>query len=161
MFNEEIRKLSSSLVSRCQTKQINICIAESCTGGLLSSVITANEGASRVFERAYVSYSNQAKAEDLGVSFEILEKYGAVSENVAKAMATGALRKSPASLALAVTGVAGPTGGTEAKPVGLVYIACIGDNFDVICRNFNFDGDRNSIRLSITRAALQLLLDIA
>ncbi|MGH6801817.1 MAG: CinA family protein [Methyloceanibacter sp.] len=100
-----------------------VATAESCTGGLLAATLTAIPGSSEMFERGFVTYSNSAKSEMLGVPYWLIERHGAVSEDVARAMAGGALTHSHASLAVAVTGVAGPDGGTPEKPVGLVYFA--------------------------------------
>ena len=100
-----------------------VATAESCTGGLLAATLTAIPGSSEMFERGFVTYSNSAKSEMLGVPYWLIERHGAVSEDVARAMAGGALTHSHASLAIAVTGVAGPDGGTAEKPVGLVYFA--------------------------------------
>ena len=100
-----------------------VATAESCTGGLLAATMTAIPGSSEMFERGFVTYSNSAKSEMLGVPYWLIERHGAVSEDVARAMAGGALTHSHASLAVAVTGVAGPDGGTPEKPVGLVYFA--------------------------------------
>lgn len=100
-----------------------VATAESCTGGLLAATLTAIPGSSEMFERGFVTYSNSAKSEMLGVPYWLIERHGAVSEDVARAMAGGALTHSHASLAVAVTGVAGPDGGTAEKPVGLVYFA--------------------------------------
>jgi len=100
-----------------------VATAESCTGGLLAATLTAIPGSSEMFERGFVTYSNSAKSEMLGVPYWLIERHGAVSEDVARAMAGGALTHSHASLAVAVTGIAGPDGGTPEKPVGLVYFA--------------------------------------
>ena len=102
---------------------LKLATAESCTGGLIAAILTEVPGSSDVFERGFVTYSNEAKTELLGVPAELIEKHGAVSEEVARAMASGALGHSRADIAVAVTGVAGPGGGTTAKPVGLVHLA--------------------------------------
>jgi nicotinamide-nucleotide amidase len=114
---------AAEVLDAARTKGELIATAESCTGGLVAATLTAVPGSSDVFDRAFVSYSNAAKSEMLGVPYWLIEKHGAVSEEVARAMAGGALQHSQASLAIAVTGIAGPSGGTAEKPVGLVYFA--------------------------------------
>jgi nicotinamide-nucleotide amidase len=113
---------AASLIAALREKELMLATAESCTGGLIAAILTEVPGSSDVFERGFVTYSNAAKTALLGVLPELLAECGAVSEEVARAMAMGAISLSPASIAVAVTGVAGPGGGSEAKPVGLVYI---------------------------------------
>ena len=114
---------AAALLDAARAKGDLIATAESCTGGLVAATLTAVPGSSDVFDRGFVTYSNTAKSEMLGVPYWLFEKHGAVSEDVARAMAGGALSNSAASLAVAVTGVAGPDGGTPEKPVGLVHFA--------------------------------------
>jgi nicotinamide-nucleotide amidase len=114
---------AAELLQICRENGELLTTAESCTGGLVAATLTAIPGSSDVFERAFVTYSNAAKSEMLGVPFWLIERHGAVSEDVARAMAGGALTHSQASLAVAVTGIAGPDGGTAVKPVGLVHFA--------------------------------------
>lgn len=114
---------ASALIASAKTKELQIATAESCTGGLVAAAITAIPGASAVLERGFVTYSNAAKSEMLGVPAELIERKGAVSQEVALAMVDGALKNSRADIAVAVTGIAGPDGGSEQKPVGLVHIA--------------------------------------
>jgi nicotinamide-nucleotide amidase len=114
---------AAELLQICRENSELLATAESCTGGLLSATLTAIPGSSDVFERGFVTYSNAAKSEMLGVPFWLIERHGAVSEDVARAMAGGALTHSQASLAVSVTGIAGPDGGTAEKPVGLVHFA--------------------------------------
>lgn len=114
---------AADLLDACRAKGDLIATAESCTGGLVAATLTAVPGASDVFERGFVTYTNTAKSEMLGVPFWLIERHGAVSEDVARAMAGGALTHSRASLAVSITGIAGPGGGTPEKPVGLVYFA--------------------------------------
>ena len=116
-------RLAEEVLSAAREKGDLIVTAESCTGGLLAATFTAIAGSSDVFERGFVTYSNASKSEMLGVPFWLIEKHGAVSEDVARAMAGGALTHSHASLAVAITGIAGPDGGTPEKPVGLVHFA--------------------------------------
>ena len=114
---------AADVLAACRDKGELIATAESCTGGLVAAALTAVPGSSDVFERGFVTYSNAAKSEMLGVPFWLIEKHGAVSEDVARAMAGGALTHSRASLVVAVTGIAGPGGGTPEKPIGLVHFA--------------------------------------
>jgi nicotinamide-nucleotide amidase len=135
-----------------------LATAESCTGGLIAAQCTDLSGSSAWFERGFVSYSNEAKSHMLGVSPELIQLHGAVSEPVARAMALGAVYRSKAAAAVAVTGVAGPTGGSPGKPVGTVWIAwCVGGKTSAELKYF--DGDRQTIRRLTVEAALQGLLD--
>ncbi|WP_370931240.1 CinA family protein [Bartonella sp. DGB1] len=121
--NSIINKQIKYLVELCLKYNIKITTAESCTGGLLAAYLTNISGVSKIFDQGYITYSNDAKINLLDVKSEILQKYGAVAEQTATAMAEGALKKANATLAFAITGIAGPTGGTDEKPVGLIYIA--------------------------------------
>ena len=138
-------------------KKATIALAESCTGGLISHRITNVPGSSAYFERGIVAYSNQAKVDHLGVSEKILNDYGAVSSETAMAMASGIRKAANATFGLAVTGIAGPGGGTPEKPVGLVYIAIASlDGTEV--SNFRFSGDRAGIKVKTAEAALKWLI---
>lgn len=138
-------------------KKATIALAESCTGGLISHRITNVPGSSAYFERGIIAYSNQAKLDYLSVSGEILKEFGAVSSETAIAMASGIRKAANATFGLAVTGIAGPGGGTAEKPVGLVYIAIAGaKGTEVSC--FRFDGDRAGIKEKTAEAALAWLL---
>ncbi len=139
-------------------KKLTIASAESCSGGLISHTLTNISGSSEYFDRGIVSYSNKAKMELLGVSEDILEKYGAVSEQVAKAMAEGIRTKSNVDIGLSTTGIAGPTGGTKEKPVGLVYIG-LSTKDEILVKKFQFSGDRLENKESTCEAALQMLYD--
>jgi nicotinamide-nucleotide amidase len=123
VIGEDIMALAVELLSTCRERGELIATAESCTGGLLAAAMTAIPGCSDCFERGFVTYSNASKSEMLGVPFWLIERHGAVSDDVARAMAGGALTHSHANLAVAVTGIAGPDGGTPEKLVGLVYFA--------------------------------------
>jgi nicotinamide-nucleotide amidase len=112
---------AAALLDLCRAKRLTIATAESCTGGLVAGLLTEIPGSSTVVERGFVTYSNEAKAEAIGVPMALIEAHGAVSEPVARAMAEGAIARSRASLAVAITGIAGPGGGSERKPVGLVH----------------------------------------
>ena len=134
-----------------------LATAESCTGGMIAAACTDLPGSSQWFERGFVTYSNAAKTQMLGVPAALIEQEGAVSEAVARAMADGALARSQAQVSLAVTGVAGPTGGSEAKPVGTVWFAwCVGGATHSEVQHFA--GDRAAIRAATVRYALQRLL---
>ncbi|OGA60437.1 MAG: damage-inducible protein CinA [Burkholderiales bacterium RIFCSPHIGHO2_01_FULL_64_960] len=134
-----------------------LATAESCSGGMIAAACTDLAGSSQWFERGFVTYSNAAKVEMLGVPAALIEQEGAVSEAVARAMADGALAHSQAHVSLAVTGVAGPTGGSEAKPVGTVWFAwCVGG--ETHSEMQHFAGDRAAIRAATVRYALQRLL---
>jgi nicotinamide-nucleotide amidase len=131
--------------------------AESCTGGLIAAACTSVAGSSDWFERGFVTYSNEAKTELLGVPSALIARHGAVSEEVARAMADGALRRAPVQLAVAVTGIAGPSGGTPAKPVGTVWLAW-GTASDVQAVRLQLDGDRSAVRRqTVEQAFLRLL----
>ena len=136
-----------------------VCTAESCTGGLIAKTFTDLAGSSDWFERGFVTYSNAAKNEMLAVPASLIEDYGAVSEAVATAMASGALRHSKADYSIAVTGVAGPGGGSDDKPVGTVWIA-LASAEQMVARRYQFDGDRQAVRAATMQAALALLLDL-
>jgi nicotinamide-nucleotide amidase len=133
-----------------------LAVAESCTGGALAKLITDVAGASRYFTHGWVAYSNQAKIDELGVSNDLIAQYGAVSEQVAKAMAEGAKKKAETDFAIGITGIAGPSGGSEQKPVGLVYISVSADNYTEVKR-FIFPGDRELIRLRAALTGLNML----
>ena len=136
-----------------------LATAESCTGGMIAAACTDLSGSSQWFERGFVTYSNEAKAEMLGVPPGLIEEHGAVSEPVARAMADGALAHSRAQVSLAVTGVAGPTGGTKAKPVGTVWFAwCVGG--ETHSEMQHFAGDRAAVRVATVRYALKRLLSL-
>ena len=152
--NELLIKIANLL----KQKHLTVATAESCTGGLISHSLTNISGSSDYFERGIVSYSNNAKMELLGVYKEILEKYGAVSEQVAIVMAEGVRTKSNVDIGISTTGIAGPTGGTKEKPVGLVYIA-VSTTKNVVVKKFQFTGDRLQNKESTCNAALQMLLD--
>lgn len=148
------------LATQLQRHHWMMCTAESCTGGLIAGACTDLSGSSAWFERGFVTYSNEAKHELLGVDMAVIERHGAVSEEVARAMAAGALAHSRAQLAVAVTGVAGPTGGTAAKPVGLVWFGWAGPD-GVGAESMNFAGDRAAVRAATVRHALQKLLEMS
>ena len=149
-MNDIARKLGAAL----KAKGLKLATAESCTGGWVAMALTAIPGSSEWFERGYVTYSNEAKREDLGVAEETLRRHGAVSEQVAREMAAGALKRARAQVALAITGVAGPTGGTADKPVGLVCFAWAHGS-KITSETRRFDGDRESVRRQSVLHALE------
>ncbi len=145
----------------CREAGLKIATVESCTGGLLAGALTSIPGSSEVVEHGFVTYSNAAKSEQAGVPDALIEAHGAVSEQVARAMAEGGIAHSRADLAIAITGVAGPDGGTAAKPVGLVHIAAARDGHETLHLARVFSGDRDDVRLASVSAGLGLLLRIA
>ncbi len=151
--------LVQQLATRLLQRQQKVCTAESCTGGLIAKTLTDLAGSSDWFERGFVTYSNLAKSEMLAVPASIIDDYGAVSEPVATAMASGALRHSQADFAVAVTGVAGPGGGSAEKPVGMVWIA-VASVDEHTANRFQFNGDREAIREASLESALEALIDL-
>ncbi|HJN60326.1 MAG TPA: CinA family protein [Alphaproteobacteria bacterium] len=149
---------AEQLLSACRANKIKIATAESCTGGLIAGCLTAVAGSSDVVERGFVTYSNEAKTEMLGVPGELILRVGAVSEEVSRAMAEGALEHSRAQLALAVTGIAGPGGGTEEKPVGLVHLSCARQGGATRHLRHMFEGDRDAVRTAAVETALDMAL---
>jgi nicotinamide-nucleotide amidase len=151
--------LIREVVHALKRQGLMLVTAESCTGGWVAQVITSVAGSSEWFERGFVAYTNLAKREMLGVSTTILSRYGAVSEQTARAMAEGALTHSHAQVALAITGIAGPSGGTPEKPVGTVCFAWAAKKRDTLSRKHVFTGDRESVRRQSVAMALQGLLE--
>lgn len=159
IFSESLSTKLSSLIKNLKKMNIKVVTAESCTGGLLSYAFISIEGASEVFERGFVSYSNKSKVELLTVPLFYIESYGAVSIETANAMAEGALLTSNANLSIAITGIAGPGGGTDEKPVGTVVIAFLFKGQKVNVAEYLFDGDRNTIQMKIVAKVVDILLD--
>ncbi len=159
MFSPDILQAADSLLAICRVRDLRIVTAESCTGGLIAAALTAVPGASDAFECGLVTYSNDAKTELLGIAPELIVTHGAVSEAIAIAMAEGAVAIVRSGLAIAVTGIAGPGGGSAAKPVGLVHIACVRSNEPASHREYRFgDIGRDAVREATVRAALILAL---
>lgn len=156
MFNDEMRFKAFELLAICRNKNIKLAAAESCTGGLLTALLTEIPGSADVVERGFVTYSNEAKTEMLGVSPSQIETHGAVSHEVAESMARGALLHSKADVVVSITGIAGPTGGSEHKPVGLVYIGLANRDGIIVDRNY-FHGTRGSIREQTVLKAITLI----
>jgi nicotinamide-nucleotide amidase len=155
--DDELYLLAQAVGLKLKQTGLMLATAESCTGGWLAQCITAVPGSSGWFDRGYVTYSNAAKTEMLGVEPGLIDRYGAVSEQVARAMAAGALRNSDADIAIAITGIAGPGGGSLEKPVGTVWIALQRRGGDGVARMFVFSGDRRGIRCA---AVGEVLLDL-
>lgn len=159
MFPPRLEGLAATVLTQARANGLKIVTAESCTGGLIAGLLTEIAGSSDVVERGFVTYSNEAKAELLGVPEGMLAAHGAVSEPVARAMAEGALRHARAEVAVAVTGVAGPGGGTEEKPVGLVHMAAAREGGETLHEEHRFGGTgRSQVRLKTVEAALRLVL---
>jgi len=158
-FSSALNAQAKTLLNAARTRRWRIATAESCTGGLVAGLLTEIPGSSDVVERGFVVYANRAKEEMLGVPADMLAAHGAVSEDVARAMALGALAHSQADLSVAVTGIAGPGGGTALKPVGLVYIASALTGGSVCCEEHRFgDIGRENVRLATVEAALNLMI---
>ncbi|MCA8902884.1 MAG: CinA family protein [Hyphomonas sp.] len=158
MFPDRLRNLAMLILDDAEQARLRICTAESCTGGLVAALFTEIPGSSAVFERGFVVYSNRAKEEMLGVPGDVLADYGAVSEPVARMMAEGALEASRANIAVAITGVAGPGGGTRMKPVGTVHVACARENRAVIHEMLQVgDIGRHEVRMAALESALNLI----
>lgn len=159
MFPDDIESLARQVVEAAMARGLMVAAAESCTGGLVSAALTSVAGSSAVVERGFVTYSNAAKSDLLGIPIMLIESRGAVSEAVARAMAEGALARSAAQAAVAVTGVAGPGGGSAEKPVGLVHFAATGPGGLIHVERRFGDIGREAVRLDSVRVALGLLLD--
>lgn len=158
MFASGLLRLAEVVLAEAREKNLRIATAESCTGGLIGALLTEIPGSSDVFERGFIVYSNRAKADLLGVPGDLIADMGAVSEAVARAMAEGAVEHSHAHMAVAVTGVAGPGGGTKLKPVGLVHIAAAREGRSILHEVHRFgDIGRGAVRLASVDAALLLL----
>jgi len=156
-FGPDIDRLASDVIAAYTSKSEKIVTAESCTGGLVAGALTSIPGSSAVLERGFVSYSNDAKIDLLGVLPETLTKHGAVSAETAEAMAEGALAYSHADKALSITGIAGPGGGTPGKPVGLVYFGVASKDGALFHVRRDFKGDRDAVRDQAICEGLTLL----
>ena len=158
MFPSAMLDEAARLLDAFRARRLRLATAESCTGGLIAALLTEIPGSSDVLERGFVTYSNAAKQESLGVAAALLEAHGAISEAVARAMAEGALAHSHADVAVAVTGLAGPGGGSEAKPVGLVHLAAARTGGPTLHRECRFgDIGRGEVRIRSVEVALSLL----
>jgi nicotinamide-nucleotide amidase len=161
LADDSLDVLAAAVLDACRAKHLRLATAESCTGGMVAAALTDIAGSSDVVERGFVTYSNEAKSELLGVPMRLIEAHGAVSEHVAGAMAVGALARAPVDLAVAITGIAGPGGGSPVKPVGLVWFGSAAASAAPQVERRVFPGDRAQVRLAATRHALELLLAAA
>ena len=150
-------QLANDVISAAALQKLRISTAESCTGGLISALLTDISGASAVFDRGFATYSNDAKCEMLGLSQQLLTQFGAVSAEVAKAMAVKTLEHSNADIAITTTGIAGPTGATENKPIGLVYFGFAAKNDTAIHSRKIFPGNRQQVRHAAVLHALKMV----
>jgi len=158
LFDPALIAVGENVLSACRRQGLRLGTVESCTGGLIAALLTSISGASDVLDRGFVTYANFAKTDLVGVPEEMLARHGAVSEEVARAMAEGALAPGSVDIAVSVTGIAGPGGGSPEKPVGLVHMAAALSGHETLHRRHLFEGDRARIRLQAVRAALELLL---
>ena len=160
MCPADIEPLAKTITDRAAEAGVMLATAESCTAGLLVAALTTVSGSAKAVDRGFVTYSNQAKQQMLGVDMALIEREGAVSRPVAEAMARGALEKSGAGFAAAVTGIAGPPGGTADKPVGLVHFAVACGDGRILHREERFgDIGRDSVRLESVRTALRMMAE--
>ncbi|MGG5889147.1 CinA family protein [Falsiroseomonas sp. HC035] len=157
MLQAEILDDAEALLAELGARGLTLATAESCTGGLIAAALTAIPGSSAIVLAGYVTYSNEAKTRMVGVPAAMIEAFGAVSEPVARRMAEGALAESAAEVAVSCTGVAGPGGGSAAKPVGLVHLACAMRGHATLAEHHVFPGDRTAIRAATVSAAFQLI----
>ncbi len=157
-----MRDLAKQVIDDYAAAELTVATAESCTGGLIAGALTDVAGSSAVVDRGFVTYSNEAKVAMLGVPMELIDTHGAVSEPVARAMVQGALANAPVDCAVAVTGIAGPGGGSVEKPVGLVHLAAARrEGAGVLLDRRVFPGDRNAVREATVRRALEMLLEVS
>ena len=157
LFPAEMLRHAETVLQQLRARGMTLATAESCTGGLVSALLTEIAGSSDVFTHGYITYANAAKTAMVGVSESMLRTYGAVSEEVARAMAEGAMKTSGATLAVATTGIAGPSGATANKPVGLVHLACARAGFPTLHLAQRFSGDRSTVRMQAVTAVLELV----
>jgi len=162
MFSADLLQKATDLVALYTEKRLTIATAESCTGGLVSGLITSVPGSSRVLDRGFVTYSNLAKEDMLGIHPILILSFGAVSAQTARAMASGALAAANTDVAISVTGIAGPDGGSEMKPVGLVHFCCATVDGKMAAREMEYGNiGRNEIRLASVATAIELLFEVA
>jgi nicotinamide-nucleotide amidase len=160
--SDGVRALAVGVLKACEARRLMIATAESCTGGMVAAALTDIPGSSSVVERGFVTYSNEAKSDLLGVPMDLIEAHGAVSEPVARAMAEGALANSRANITIAVTGIAGPGGGTAEKPEGLVHFACARRGGTTAHARIEFGAiGRDKVRTASVKQALEMLLAAA
>jgi nicotinamide-nucleotide amidase len=162
MVGQELTQAARALLDLCRSKRLILAAAESCTGGLLAATLTEIPGSSDVFERGFITYSNEAKRAMLGITAMTLAKHGAVSRETAEAMATGVLAHAPVDLAVSITGIAGPGGAVPGKPVGLVYLAAASRSGRLIQRERKYgDIGRGQVRRACVIEALAMLGELA
>ena len=154
-MDQELRQLAAEVTNHLSLMRLVVVTAESCTGGWLAKVLTDTAGSSKWFDRGFITYSNASKIDLLGVSPAILNSWGAVSEQTARAMAEGARRRGIGNLAVSISGIAGPNGGSPQKPVGTVWFAWSHTGQGVIAAHRRFDGDRASVRRQAVMTALK------
>ena len=157
MFPQDILDEAQGVIAECAAAGLRLATAESCTGGLIGGCLTAIPGSSAVFDRGFEVYSAEAKFDVLGVSLALIKDKGSVSEEVARAMAEGALARSPVDIVVAVTGVSGPGGGSSDRPVGTVFFATARRGAETQAQRRQFDGDRHTVQLATAKAALALI----
>ena len=157
---DTIDALARAVIERCKARGLRIATAESCTGGLVAGALTEVSGSSAVVDRGFVTYSNEAKTELLGVPASLIVQHGAVSEPVARTMAEGARTRARVELSVGITGIAGPTGGSAEKPVGLVHFA-VSTRERTVTEHRQFPGDRRAVREASVKRALELLFAAA
>jgi nicotinamide-nucleotide amidase len=160
MLPDAILKEAEALLAACRAKGIKLAIAEACTGGLIAAALTSFAGSSDVVDRAFVTYSNEAKNQMIGVPMPLIDDHGAVSEHVAAAMADGALARSRAAIAVSVTGMAGPGGGGTEKPMGLVWFGLARTGTPAITERTVFPGDRSAIRAAAVAHAFEMIRSV-
>lgn len=160
MFPDELLQEAAKVLDLARARNVRIATAETCTAGLVSSCLTSVPGASKVFERGFVLYHDSAKATGLGVAESISRTHGAVSAEVTRGLAEGALAQSTAGVAVAVTGYAGPGGGNAQNPVGTIYVAAARKNADTLVERHLFSGDRDAVRIQAVGAALAVLVRV-
>ena len=155
----DLTDLAKAVLDAARARKKRIVTAESCTGGLLGGCLTANAGSSEVVDCGFITYSDESKSRMLGVPRDAIAGMGAVSDLVASAMAEGALAQTDAHMAVSITGIAGPGGGTKEKPIGLVYMALAQTDRDALIKRYVFAGTRSDIRRAAVGAALEMLLN--
>ena len=158
MSQPSLASEATAVLAACRRAGLKLATAESCTGGLIAATLTEIAGSSDVVERGFVTYSDAAKSDMLGVPADLIQRMGAVSQEVAGAMAAGALARSRSDIAIAVTGIAGPAGATPTKPVGLVHLACTRRGRLTLHERHVFPGDRAAVRVATVARAFGLIL---
>ena len=161
MLSKQVIQSAIETIAACKSAGLMVATVESCTGGLVSGALTSVSGSSDVLERGFVTYSNEAKNELVGVPMQLIEAYGAVSAEVAGAMARGGVERSNAQIAVSITGIAGPGGGTETKPVGLVHFGCFREGGTVALYHEIYQGDRDAVRVASILQALAMIRQAA